>query len=238
MKNTMSIRPNQAMICASSHPLEQDQPAWIPSQRAESRLGRMVGILAAAVFLTGTCVKAASVFEVEGNDSPAMAQFVSPFSFTSEFVPDIELSTTYYHASIVASGDSSVDWFAISHLGGRLFFDVDGAMPNVDLEIGVWNVFGALVGSNDDQAIVDPGSEHVFDPFLDFPNQAAGLYYIGVSVFPSGQADNFDIGGTGFTTPSYTLHISSELVPEPTTAGLVLLSGLALLARRTRLRAE
>jgi len=104
----------------------------------------------------------------------------------------------------------------------------------VDLEIGLWGISGLLVFANDDGGTADPGSVHGFDSFIDLASLSSGLYYVGVSSFPSAQANDFVLGGSGFTTDGYTLNISSGAVPEPTSMMLALFSGLTLALRRRR----
>ena len=116
-----------------------------------------------------------------------------------------------------------------------MILDIDGGMPTVDLELGLWDTSGLLVANNDDGGILDLGTAHLYDSYIDLASLSSGFYYIGVSQFPSSQANGFDIGGSGFTTTEgYTLNISSGAVPEPTSMMLVLFSGLTLSLRRRR----
>ena len=136
--------------------------------------------------------------------------------------------------TITATGDGTVDWFVFNHAGGRIILDIDEGMPTVDLEIGLWDSSGNLVDSNDDHGVLDSGSVHGYDSFIDLPSQATGLYYVAVSAYPSSQTSSFTIGGGGFTTPGYKLHISSGAVPEPSATLMVGLASVVLLVRRRR----
>jgi hypothetical protein len=181
--------------------------------------------------------QAATVVEVEGNDLASTAQFISPFSFTLENVNEITLSTVLTHASISGSGDGTVDWYAFTHGGGAIILDIDGGIQNFDLELGIWDIQGHLIAANDDGGLLDAGSMVTFgelDPFINISSAPSGLYYIGVSSFPSAQLANFDAGGVGFSGGGYQLNISVGQVPEPTSAVLALLSCLTLSLRRKR----
>jgi hypothetical protein len=187
-----------------------------------------------AVLFVCPMVQAATVSEIESNDLHTTPQFISPFDFTSDYVVNIQSSTSYKHATIAATGNGTVDWFVFSHAGGRIILDIDEGMPNIDLELGIWDSSGNLVAQNDDGGILDSGSVHVYDSFIDLASEAAGLYYVAVSAFPSTQASNFTIGGGGFTTSGYKLHISSGAVPEPSSTLLLGLTSAFLLVRRRR----
>jgi hypothetical protein len=194
--------------------------------------GLKTGLLLA--YMLPFSLDAAIVAEIEGNNLVSTAQLIAPAAFTAEFVSNVESSTSFKHATITASGDGTVDWFTFNHTGGRLILDIDGAMPTIDLELAIWDLSGTLITQNDDGGILDPGTVHGYDSYIDILNQVAGLYYIAVSAYPSGQTSGFNIGGGGFTTSGYTLNISSGAVPEPGAVMLLSLASVMLAFHRRR----
>ena len=208
-----------------------------PSIHGRKKVGRRslyLKTIGAIISVIPACLNAATVAEIESNDLYTTAQFIGPFAFTSEAAVNIQDSTLYKHTSISASGDGTVDWFVFNHSGGRMILDIDGGMPTVDLEVGLWDIAGNLVVANDDGGLLDPGTVHGYDSYIDLSSAASGLYYVAVSNFPSGQSAGFEIGGAGFTTDSYTLNISSGAIPEPSGLMLSLMAAGGIFSRRRR----
>ncbi len=147
----------------------------------------------------------------------------------------IENSTTYAHARVSAaalSENSEPDLysFTVARAGARIIVDLDGgAAPGVDRDSGdirsffgfdaridVYDHAGNLIASNDDNYLLDPGSnvardrssdrsasginEFTLDPFVSFDAPSDGEYVVRVS----------HVGGEPGYYEDYTLNVSVQ----------------------------
>jgi hypothetical protein len=184
------------------------------------------------------------------------ASFTTPAPATVFSQPGWATATivgTNGSADVNPSGD--VDFYQFSTSGGRAMFDVDNDPFTFDAMLFLFDGMGTLAGGSVLSLPIDAGSA-ADDPFLGVMPLAAGTYFIAVSEdrnFPianlepattftfwsrpdsgfggstsGGRAPgNSDYQLSGVDGPKpYTLHISLENVPEPSTAILGLL-GLA-----------
>ena len=135
-----------------------------------------------------------------------------------------------------------------------------GTAVGQDTELGLWDAAGVLINANDDGGALLPGAGNGFESAIE-TTLAAGEYYLGVSIFNSTFADGFIntlapfgagesvtavldangivgnilIGGdapldqTGFFRVEVT-----NAVPEPASATLLAVIGLAVAGRRRR----
>ena len=196
-------------------------------------------ILASAILLALIAPAQASYFaEVEANDTLAQAQSMDPY-FSLDFDPDIgdingvNWSTTILHASVIATGDSTYDYYSFTLSSDyTVILDIDYGMPAYDSEIGLWKADGTYITENDDHfiSVGAGGSEHSYDSFIQIPLQA-GSYIVGVAKYYSnGNGGNIGWDANSNVIPigaDYTLHVSVGTVPEAETYAMML-AGLGL----------
>jgi Ca2+-binding RTX toxin-like protein len=184
-------------------------------------------ILLFAVMATGLLVAAgvalaATINEVEPNDSIDQAQNIDASAFTLDEDPDIgdctqNTSTVYPHATIDGTGNDTVDYYSFEVQGGQTgIFDVDGA-GHLDPYDGTFYGFGSWINLYDssgnllasaddaDTSCGAGGSEHPYDSYVEYLFQTSGTYYIAVGRFPGLEPIP---SGT-----SYQLHISLAVYP-------------------------
>ena len=130
---------------------------------------------------------AAPVNEVEPNDSILQAQNIDRY-FTLDSDPNITNSTTVPHATVNGTGNNTFDYYSFTVPEAGVFtiglFDIDGAWPNFDSYLRLYDSSSNVIAANDDNA-GDPGSEEVFpgftlDSYLEYNFPSAGTYYIEV----------------------------------------------------------
>src|SRR5688500_16741802 len=122
-------------------------------------------LMAAALLVGGGVALAASVSEVEPNDSLAEAQHIDRASFTLDSDPNIgddhiNTSTTVPHATLNGTGNDTVDYysFTVSQAGDGVILDVDGAfvcdeeitLCGFDSWVELFDSSGQTLDQNDD----------------------------------------------------------------------------------------
>ena len=157
------------------------------------------------------------------------AQFIDDIYFTSGYDADINtesginISTSSLHASVLASGDNTVDFYAFNGIAGQAYFDIDYAMNfggSFDSWMQLYDSSFNLLAYNDDSSI-ESGSVHVYDSFISYNLAVDDIYYVAVGSYPS-------LGDIPFGA-NYTLQISQQVSPVPVPAA-VWLFGSGLLA--------
>ena len=157
------------------------------------------------------------VRESEPNNAPSTAQLLADTLFTSNFNPAIQdfsgtnISMQTAHATIVATGDDSFDYFTFTAAAGEIVtLDIDD--NNFDTEIFLFDAAGNLLIENNDA--IEPG--HIgdnFASFLEFAIPTAGNYTIGVGQFNSEVLDGELVGSPPPENGTYTLHVSRNIPP-------------------------
>lgn len=198
---------------------------------------------AAVAFAFAGGVQAASVASNNTNHTFATAMAIPNGYFDTVVNGAIELSTVLPHATVAAVSTGPFDYYKFTMGAGQLILDIDstfafaGNPGPFDPEIALWKANGTLLGENDDRGVLDTGSTHTWDSYLNFQHLDAGTYVVGVARFPSSAVD----GGWSTSSNSipaksfYTLHISAPPVPEPGEWALML-SGLGLVGLIARRR--
>jgi len=202
----------------------------------------------ALIYSGSTC--AAYISEtLDPNDSFSTAQLISDDLFTTKFDNDINngfsqnTSQNTPHASILGTGDATVDYFSFQANRSVLFLDIDNGIDSggsFDSWLELYDSSFNLLTSNDD-ARLDSGSQfsfrgsHLqdfsFDSFINYRVTTDDLYYVVVG-------SNANPSGIPFGS-NYTLHISNEktigtVVPIPASAWLFIsgILGLFGISRR------
>jgi len=185
-----------------------------------------INTLTTLALLYSTSSSAAYINEISTpNNSFTDAQFIADSSFTTKFDRDIGLgftntSTTLAHASVLGTGDASVDYFSFQATQGTLYLDIDNGINSggsFDSWLELYDSSFSLISSNDD-ARQDSGSQFSFfnrgsisfDSFINYQITLDDIYYVvvGGNANPAGIPDG----------SNYTLHISnsSTITPPPT----------------------
>lgn len=168
-------------------------------------------------------------FEVEGNNTPATAQFI-PLPCNAS--ADVGIAS-------LAAGGGDIDYYSVFVPEGCTLTAITtpmaslpGSFASPDTVMGVFTAGGALIEGND-----DAGGDAVDGNFTGPVRGSAvryhvspgsglgGLYLLGVSGFP-----DFGFGGAHPEAGQYLLTLS--LVPEPSTLALLGLGALSLIRRR------
>ena len=150
------------------------------------------------------------VVEEESNNSRNRAQPIDE-AFSLEFDANIgnsageNTSTTVPHATILGTGNGSVDFysFTVSQADSVGIFDIDST-ENMDAYLRLFDSRGNQVFENDDFSN-DPGSDTSLDSFIEFTFTAAGEYFVEVGTCCTAQPVN--------SGESYQLHVSIENHP-------------------------
>lgn len=189
-------------------------------------------LLLAAVSLFASAVQAAYLVEsYQNNDSFADAQFIDSRYFDSRYDRDINtpagvnISESTVHASVLATGDGTVDYFSFYALSGQAYFDIDYGIDfggSFDPWIELYDASFTSLASNDDSFPIESGSFGGYDSFIDYNLMSDGLYYISVGSYP--HLSNIPFGS------NYTLQISQQaaVVPVPAAIWLFLSGALAI----------
>lgn len=188
----------------------------------------MVLLLAGMAAMVVVCAGAAfatSVNEVEPNDSIAQAQSIDA-SFSLDSDPNITDSTTVPHATVDATGNGTLDYYAFTvpdaGVGTTGVFDVDGACcistGGFDSYMRLYDSTGNFLAENVDSPN-DPGSPPLCDgcvingdSYITHNFSSAGTYYLQVSSccpFPARPVPN---------AVSYKLNVSVHDHPYTNTA--------------------
>ena len=199
-------------------------------------------VTASFVLLAVLATTAQAVPEQEPNDFITEAQNIDGAGWNLNYDPNIADSTTVHHVTIEGTGDGTFDYysFTIANPGDTGIFDIDfgdtGGAGSMDAELFLYDLGGNLLAENDDASasLGDGGSSNMFDPFLTYAFSVAGTYVIGVGEYES-VGDGFEItGNVPDIGDTYTLQVSLEGVPEPTTITLLLCGLMSLLCLRRR----
>lgn len=160
---------------------------------------------ALVVLLASGAALAFPVDEVEPNDSINQAQSIQSY-FSLDSDPSIVSPTTVPHATVYGADDGTRDYysFTANQAGVNTMgtFDIDGASPNFEAYLTLYDANGNYLREAWSSDTVDPGSANSSDPYLEYTFPRAGTYYIAVSR---------DYGPPG----GYRLHVS---VPGATTS--------------------
>ena len=158
------------------------------------------------------------IVEVEGNDTLETAQEIPLTSFSNNLdvgiqdVTGVNISASTFHASILATGDETLDYYSFEAVAGdTLHLDIDDS--TFDTELFLFAADGTLLANNDDEA--EPGNTGVGNSsFVTFTVEESGTYVVGVAEFSSSGEDGGII--TGDLPPvdgSYELIISRSTDP-------------------------
>jgi len=190
-----------------------------------------INTLTTLALLYSTSSSAAYITEISApNNSFTDAQFIADSAFTIKYDKDIDafvnsfrttnISTTFSHASVLGTGDTSVDYFSFQATQGTLYLDIDNGIDSggsFDSWLELYDSSFNLISSNDD-ARQDSGSQFSFnnagrfsfDSFINYQVTLDDIYYVvvGGNANPAGIPDG----------SNYTLHISnnSTVTPPPT----------------------
>src|SRR5919112_323803 len=111
------------------------QSEWVGREHHMRRIIVVLAAMAAMVVVYAGAAWAASVSEVEPNDSRDQPQYIDGSSFSLDSDPNIgdqfnNTSTIIPHATINGTGNDTVDWysFTVSQAGDGVILDVDGAV--------------------------------------------------------------------------------------------------------------
>lgn len=168
-------------------------------------------------------------FEVEGNNTPATAQFI-PLPCNAS--ADVGIAS-------LAAGGGDVDYYAVFVPEGCTLTAITtpmaslpGSFSSPDTLLGVFTAGGALIEGNDDAGgdavdgnFVGPVRGSAVRYHVSPGSGLGGVYLLGVSGFP-----DFGFGGAHPEAGQYLLTLS--LVPEPSTLALLGLGALSLIRRR------
>jgi len=181
----------------------------------------VLAAMAAMVVVYAGAAWAASVSEVEPNDSRDQAQNIDGSSFSLDSDPNIgdkfvNTSTIIPHATINGTGSGTgenltVDWysFTVSQAGDGVILDVDDA--SFDSDVFLFDSSGQLLAELSDSQTDwgQGGSTSDRDSYLEYTFQTPGTYYVAVGsccggVEPNPIGDGYGSGGT----PHYQLQVS------------------------------
>ena len=199
-------------------------------------------VTASFVLLAVLATTAQAVPEQEPNDFIPEAQNIDGAGWNLNYDPNIADSTTVHHVTIEGTGDGTFDYysFTIANPGDTGIFDIDfgdtGGAGSMDAELFLFTPGGNLLAENDDDG-TNPGgggSTSFMDPFIQYTFPFAGTYVIGVGEWDSVGDVGEIFGNAPDLGDTYTLQVSLEGVPEPTTITLLLCGLMSLLCLRRR----
>ena len=177
--------------------------------------------MAAMVVVYAGTAWAASVSDVEPNDSIAGAQNIDGSSFSLDSDPNIgdtvvNTSTIIPHATINGTGDGTVDWysFTVSQAGDGVILDIDCnevGCNGFDPTVYLYDSSGQKLAENSDSDIAfgQGGSVDYGEPYLEYTFQTPGTYYVAVGTSNCcdvGPSPIPAVGGSG--PPHYQLQVS------------------------------
>ena len=165
-------------------------------------------LIAMAVMLASSPLYAATISEIEQNQTIGTSQYVT----TNDKVIDISAALGTVGATVtvntsrgsytgLAPTDDLDVYSFYAQAGDVVTLDIDhgiGGQQNVDTNLAVFDSNGKILRVNDDADSVDAGSTSTLDARIDnFKVPVSGIYYVGVSGYPR----FFNDGGT-VTAPS------------------------------------
>ena len=142
-------------------------------------------LLCGALCLSASAAKAATISEIEGNDTSGTANPLAPALFTPNSDPNVFGTdpTATISGAIGAAGD--IDFFSFMAFNGdRAFFDIDLTDINngPDTFLSLFDAGGTLLAGGDDSPPADMGSVTDLDAFLGtFTFTTDGTFFIAVS---------------------------------------------------------
>lgn len=168
-------------------------------------------------------------FEVEGNNTPATAQFI-PLPCNAS--ADVGIAS-------LAAGGGDIDYYAVFVPAGCVLTAITTPIGNLpgnfaspDTLLGIFTSVGGLIEDNDDAggdavdgSVVGPVRGSAVRYHVSSGSGLGGIYLLGVSGYP-----DFAFGGNHPEAGQYLLTLS--LVPEPSTLALLGLGALSLIRRR------
>jgi Ca2+-binding RTX toxin-like protein len=196
------------------------QSEWVGREHHMRRIIVVLAAMAAMVVVYAGAAWAASVSEVEPNDSRDQAQNIDGSSFSLDFDSNIgnaaiNTSESVPHATINGTGNDTRDYysFTVSQAGDGVILDVDGAFQcneegcsGFDSYLLLFDSSGQRLAEDDDESPEwgQGGSTSYSDSYLEYTFQTPGTYYVIVSSdipqIPSGE--------------SYKLQVSLGDLPE------------------------
>jgi len=183
------------------------QSEWVGREHHMRRIIVVLATMAAMVVVYAGAAWAASVSEVEPNNSIAEAQNIDGSSFSLDFDPNIgnaaiNTSESVPHATINGTGNDTRDLysFTVSQAGDGVILDVDGAIHCNEEACSGFDSWLSLFDSsgqgvyNDDESPEwgQGGSVSALDSYLEYTFETPGTYYVAVgadltSGIPSGE---------------------------------------------------
>lgn len=155
----------------------------------------------------------------QDNSAFSTAQFIDSRYFDSKFDRDINsefgtnVSTSSLHASVMATGDNTADYYSFNLQTGQAFFDIDYAASFggvFDSWIELYDSSFNLLAFDDDSSPRESGSFSGLDSFISYNLSNDGLYYVAVGSYPNNSKIPFGA--------NYTLQISQGVTgftPSP-----------------------
>jgi hypothetical protein len=195
-----------------------------------------------ALLAVHSTAQAGVILNAEPNDTFSTAQVIPSTAFTQEFNPFIgtgggggfmNTSTTIPHVTILRPGagqtTANFDFFRFTTFqSGIIVADIDNTPTptNFDMVLHLFDSKGKLLATNDNEVATGPGNGPgliggLLDSRIETGILPPGDYVVAVAKSPS-----FGSEGGGVTDPipaggSYTLNISAQAVPEPSTLALL-----------------
>jgi Ca2+-binding RTX toxin-like protein len=175
----------------------------------------VLAAMAAMVVVYAGAAWAASVSEVEPNDSIAEPQNIAGSSFSLDFDPNIgnaaiNTSESVPHATINGTGNDTRDYysFTVSQAGDGVILDVDETSPGFDSWLRLFDSSGQRLADADDESPEwgQGGSVSPTNAYLEYTFETPGTYYVGVGEFGFTEV---------FSGASYQLQVSLGDLPEP-----------------------
>ncbi len=141
------------------------------------------------------------------------AQNLDGANWNTTLDPTIYNSDTRPHISVQGTGNGTFDYYSFTvNAGDRATFDIDNQSFGLDSELFLYDSFGNLLTSNDDDFgagfPADPGFSDAL--IQDFRFTLSGTYFIVVGEFNSFDAGGYVTGNPPDAGDSYTLNISID----------------------------
>ncbi|MGB5718761.1 MAG: hypothetical protein WBN81_16900 [Gammaproteobacteria bacterium] len=211
---------------------------------------RLLGAVCVCMASIAGSVNAASVVEVESNDTILTAQDINAsFDLSPNInvndINNVNTSAVIPHAEVQGTGDGTFDFFSFfAGPGETVILDIDfgcedesttncDSGTDFDSWIGLYDPSGILHAFNDDFSSADTGSNEIFDSFLQTTTSIeGGVWTVKVAAFPS----TATLQSVVPDEADYTLNVSVTPVPVPAAVWLFGsgLLGLLGMARRKK----